>query len=83
MKAFVGSQFGYCPPIRMFHRGELNNKINRIHESALRIYRALVLADIKLRQSLRIFKRKVKIWVPLQCQRRFCKINLQHVGLKE
>ena len=35
MKAFVGSQFGYCPPIRMFHRGELNNKINRIHESAL------------------------------------------------
>ena len=48
MKAFVGSQFGYCPPIRMFHRGELNNKINRIHESALRIYRALVLADIKL-----------------------------------
>ena len=35
MKAFVGSQFGYCPPVRMFHRGELNNKINRIHESAL------------------------------------------------
>ena len=37
MKAFVESQFRYCPLIWMFHRRGLNNKINRIHERALRI----------------------------------------------
>ena len=37
MKAFVHSQLGYCPLIWMFHNRNLNNKINRIHERALRI----------------------------------------------
>ena len=37
MKAFTESQFGYCPLVWMFHRQSLNNKINRIHERALRI----------------------------------------------
>ena len=37
MKAFVESQFRYCPLMWMFHRRGLNNKINRIHERALRI----------------------------------------------
>ena len=37
MKAFVNSQFGYCPLIWMFHHRTLNNRINRIHERALRI----------------------------------------------
>ena len=37
MKAFVLSQFNYCPLVWMFHSRELNNKINRIHERALRI----------------------------------------------
>ena len=37
MKAFVESRFGYCPLIWMFHSRGLNNKINRIHERALRI----------------------------------------------
>ena len=36
-EAFVESQFGYCPLIWMFHSRGLNNKINRIHERALRI----------------------------------------------
>ena len=36
MKAFVESQFGYCL-IWMSHSRGLNNKINRIHERALRI----------------------------------------------
>ena len=31
------SQFGYYPLIWMFHNRTLNNKINRIHEQALRI----------------------------------------------
>lgn len=37
MKAFVLSQFGYCPLVWMFHSRKLNNRINRIHERALRI----------------------------------------------
>ena len=37
MKAFVMSQFSYCSLIWMFHDRTLNNKINRIHERALRI----------------------------------------------
>ena len=37
MKSFITSQFGYCPLIWMFHSRHLNNKINKIHERALRI----------------------------------------------
>ena len=40
----------------------------------------LVPSDIKLSQSLSIFKRKIKKWVPLQCPCRLCKIYLQDVG---
>ena len=36
-KAFVTSQFNYCPLIWMFQSRSLNNKINRIHEGALRL----------------------------------------------
>ena len=37
MKAFIESQFGCCPLVWMFHNRRLKNKINRIHERALRI----------------------------------------------
>ena len=37
MKAFILSQFNYCPLVWMFHSRDLNNRINRIHERALRI----------------------------------------------
>ena len=37
MKAFIESQFGYCPLVWMFHSWGINNKINRIHERVLRI----------------------------------------------
>ena len=37
MKAFVSSQFAYCPLIWMFHSRQINHKINKLHESALRI----------------------------------------------
>ena len=37
MKSFVTSQFGYCSLIWMFHSKRLNNKINSIHERALKI----------------------------------------------
>ena len=37
MKTFVISQFNYCPLVWMFHSRKLNNRINSIHERALRI----------------------------------------------
>ena len=37
MKAFAISQFNYCPLIWMFHNRALNNRINKIHERALRL----------------------------------------------
>ena len=37
MRAFVISQFQYCPFVWMFHSRHLNNKVNRIREKALRI----------------------------------------------
>ena len=37
MKAYIQSQFNYCPLVWMIHSRNLNNKINKIHERALRI----------------------------------------------
>lgn len=37
VNAFILSQFGYCPLVWMFHSRKLNNRINRLHERALRI----------------------------------------------
>ena len=44
MKSFIESQFRYCPLIWMSHSRTLNNRINRLHERALR----LVYRDSKL-----------------------------------
>ena len=37
MKTFITSQFNYCPLTWMFHNRTLNNKINKLHERALRL----------------------------------------------
>ena len=37
MRAFILSQFNYCPLAWMFCNRTLDNKVNRIHERALRI----------------------------------------------
>ena len=37
MKAFIASEFGYCPLVRMFHSRKLNSRVNKLHERALRI----------------------------------------------
>ena len=37
MKAFIESQFSYCPLVWMFHSRTLNNKIYKLHERALRL----------------------------------------------
>ena len=40
LNAFIFLQFGYCPLIWTFHSRKLNNRINNIHERALRtVYR--------------------------------------------
>ena len=31
MKAFIESQFAYAPLLNLYHRSELNNKINALH----------------------------------------------------
>ena len=41
MKSFIESEFGYCPLIWMLNSRELNNKINRIHERAIEIYKVM------------------------------------------
>ena len=37
MKAFASSQFAYCLLICMFYSRQINHKINKLHERALRI----------------------------------------------
>ena len=37
MKAFISSQFSYCPLVWVNHSRALNNKINRTHERSLRV----------------------------------------------
>ena len=37
LKAFIESQFQYCPLICMFHSRALNTRINKLHETALRL----------------------------------------------
>ena len=37
MNAFIESQFSYCPLVWMFCSRTINNKINHIHERALRL----------------------------------------------
>ena len=37
MKAYFMSQFGYCPLVWMNHSRSLNNRINTLHERALRL----------------------------------------------
>ena len=32
MKAFITSQFSYCPPVWMFHSRTMNNRINTLHD---------------------------------------------------
>ena len=37
MNSFINSHFGYCPLVWMLHSRKLNNRINKIHERALRL----------------------------------------------
>ena len=37
MKAFICSQFGYCPLLWIFRSRKMNNRINSLHECALKV----------------------------------------------
>ena len=37
MKAFLASEFGYCPLVWMFHSRKLNSRVNKLHKRALTI----------------------------------------------
>ena len=64
MKTFIASQFNYCPLIWMFHSRTINNKINRLHERAIRIvftdfkssFEGLLTKD----KSLSIYERNIE-----------------------
>ena len=82
MRAFIESEFGYCPLIWMFHNRTLNNKINNLHERALRLvykdhnssFSELLCKDNTLNihqrnlQKLAIEITKLKQFIPINCK---------------
>ena len=36
-KVFITLQFNYCPLVWTFHTKQINNRINNLHEKALRV----------------------------------------------
>ena len=68
MKAFITSQFNYCPLIWMLLYMQLNNRINKIHERALRlVYKdnnKLTFNDLlELDNSVTIYQQNLQILV--------------------
>ena len=67
MKAFVISQFNYCPLIWMFHNRSLNNRVSKIHDRALRlVYQNTNLSfseALELENVVTIHQRNLKVLV--------------------
>ena len=67
MRAFVTSQFQYCPSVWMFHSRKMNNKINRLQERALRIaykgYASSFLSLLEKDGSLTIHQKDVQLLI--------------------
>ena len=65
MNAFILSQFEYCPLVWMFHSRKLNNRINNIHEHALRIvfrdYESTFQQLLKQNKGVSIYQRNLQI----------------------
>ena len=53
IKVFIESQFSYCPLIWILHSRTLNNKINRIHDRALRTY-ILIIIHLSTRSLIKM-----------------------------
>ena len=65
MNAFIFSQFGYCPLVWMFHSRKLNNRINNIHERALKLFLEITnqsFSNCKSKISLSIHQRNLQIF---------------------
>ena len=68
MRAFISSQFGYCPLVWMFHSRRLNNRINNIHERALRLVyrdysRTSFKALLQIDKSVTIHQRNLQVLI--------------------
>ena len=65
MKAFICSQFGYCPLVWMFHSTKINNRINSLHERALRVvyrdYKATFSELLRKDKSVTIHQRNLQL----------------------
>ena len=65
MKAFIESQFGYCPLVWMFCGRQENNRINHLYESALRIlhndYKSTFENLLELDHSVCIHRRNIRL----------------------
>ena len=65
MKAFIESQFGYCPLIWMFCGRNLNDRINHLHERSLRVvcndYESLFHELFELDNSVSIHHRNIRL----------------------
>ena len=65
MKAFIESQFGYCPLVWMFCGRQENNRINHLHERALRIvyndYKSTFENLLELDNSVSIHHRNIRL----------------------
>ena len=65
--SFITSHFSYCPLVWMFHSRRLNNRINHIHERALRIiyqdYNSSFEELLRKDGSLTIHQRNLKLLV--------------------
>ena len=65
MNALIFSQFGYCRLVWIFHSRKLNNRINNIHEHALRIvyrdYESSFQQLLKQNKSVSIHQRSRQI----------------------
>ena len=65
MKAFISSQFEYCPLVWMFHSREINNRVNSLHERALRVvyrdYNATFFELLSKDKSVTIHQRNLQL----------------------
>ena len=92
LKSFIESQFSYCPLIWMFCSRQMNDKINHIHEKALRIvyedystsFQDLLSKDKSVsihhrniqKVAIEMFKVKYNL-CPMFIKNLFCEIEIQ------
>ena len=65
MQSFICSQFRCCPLVRMFHSRKINNRLNSLHESALRVvyrdYKAIFSELLSKDKSVTTYQRNLQL----------------------